>query len=90
MLPMRPILQASTAMSPVNRCSCSLNLSGGCGAMDLNSAVFCAVSEVITEIQWQPVYASVSISACTPAAPDGSCPESARTTGFTFMDYKGL
>ena len=53
MLPISPILQAFTVTSCVSSSSCSLNSAGVCGVTDLNSEVFWAVSEVMSETQRQ-------------------------------------
>src|SRR5436190_19099497 len=81
MLPTIPTLNATTGISSSTRRAWSTTHSGSTACRFSTPAVSCTVIAVITESAWQPIAASVSRSACTPAPPVGSAAENASTIG---------
>src|SRR5262245_48797938 len=71
-LPITPILIASTGTSSSRQRAWSATQSASIASTPSTPAVSCTVSAVTTDSGWQPMLATVSRSACSPAPPDGS------------------
>ena len=67
-LPSTPILNASTGMSSSSARAWSATQSASIASMPSTPVVSCTVSAVITDNGWQPMLASVRMSACMPGA----------------------
>src|SRR3989441_3117870 len=80
-LPSTPILMASTGMSSSTQRAWSATQSESIASTPSTPAVSCTVSAVTTEGGWQPMLASVSRSACSPAPLVGSDAANVRTIG---------
>ena len=80
-LPSTPILNASTGMSSSRQRAWSATQSASIGSTPSTPSVSCTVIAVITDSGWQPMLASVSMSACMPAPPEGSDAAKVRTSG---------
>src|SRR6478672_4801011 len=80
-LPSTPSLNASTGMSSSSWRAWSATHSESIASTLATPSVSCTVIAVITDSGWQPMLASVSRSACSPAPPDGSEPAKVSTMG---------
>ncbi len=89
MLPTMPTLNAATGMSSSTQRAWSATHSASSAITSSTPMVSWIVTAVTTDKGWQPMLASVSMSACKPAPPLGSVAANASTIGGNCKGAEG-